>query len=32
MIVRVYFGSRPTRSVVAAAQLALNHLRLPSPP
>lgn len=31
MIVRVYFGSRPTRSVLAAAQLALNHLRLPSP-
>ena len=31
MIVRVYFGSRPTPSVVAAAQLALNRLRLPSP-
>jgi hypothetical protein len=31
MIVRVYFGSRPTRSVLAAAQLAMNHLRLPSP-
>jgi hypothetical protein len=31
MIVRVYFGSHPTPSGVAAAQLALNHLRLPSP-
>jgi hypothetical protein len=32
MIIRVYFGSRPTRSLLAAAQLALNHLQLPSPP
>lgn len=31
MIVRVYFGSHPTRSIVAAAQSALNRLRLPSP-
>jgi hypothetical protein len=31
MIIRVYFGARPTRSILAAAQLALNHLRLPSP-
>lgn len=31
MIVRVYFGSRPTRSLVASAQLALDHLRLPAP-
>jgi len=31
MIVRVYFGSRPTQNFVAAAQLALNHLRLPTP-
>jgi hypothetical protein len=30
-IVRVYFGSRPSRSVIATAQLALDHLRLPSP-
>ena len=31
MIVRVYFGSRPTQNLVAAAELALDHLRLPSP-
>jgi hypothetical protein len=31
MIVRIYFGSRPTRNLLAAAQLALNHLRVPSP-
>ncbi len=31
MIVRVYFGSRPTKSLVAEAQLALDHLELPSP-
>ena len=31
IIIRVYFGSHPTRSVLAEAQLALNHLRLPSP-
>jgi hypothetical protein len=31
MIVRVYFGSRPTPSLLAAAQRALDHLRVPSP-
>ena len=31
MIVRVYFGSRPTKYVVAEAQLALDHMQLPSP-
>lgn len=31
MIIRVYFGSRPTRSALAAAQGALNHLQLPAP-
>ena len=30
MIVRVYFGSRPTKKLVGEAQLALDHLRLPS--
>jgi hypothetical protein len=30
-IVRVYFGSHPTKSVLAQAQRALNHLRLPAP-
>lgn len=29
--VRVYFGSRPTRSMRAQAQNALDHLQLPSP-
>ena len=31
VIVRVYYGSRPTRALRARAQQALNHLRLPSP-
>jgi hypothetical protein len=31
VIVRVYFGSRPTRSMRAWAQRALDHLRLPRP-
>jgi hypothetical protein len=31
VIVRVYFGSHPTKSALAQAQRALNHLRLPSP-
>jgi hypothetical protein len=31
VIVRVYFGSRPTRSSRARAQQALDHLRLPAP-
>lgn len=31
VIVRVYFGSRPTKSLRAQAQRALNQLRLPSP-
>jgi hypothetical protein len=30
MLVRVYFGSRPTQNLLSAAQLALNRLRLPS--
>ena len=30
-IVRIYFGSRPTGNTLAAAQLALNRLHLPSP-
>jgi hypothetical protein len=30
-IVRVYFGSPPTRSMRCQAQRALNHLELPSP-
>jgi hypothetical protein len=29
-IVRIYFGSRPTRALRAQAQRALNQLRLPS--
>lgn len=31
VIVRVYFGSIPTRSMRAQAQRALDHLELPSP-
>lgn len=31
VIVRVYFGSPPTRSMRAQAQHALNHLKLPLP-
>lgn len=31
VIVRVYFGSPPTRSMRAAAQRALDHLELPPP-
>ena len=31
VIVRVYFGSRPTAALRAAAQRALDRLRLPSP-
>ena len=31
VIVRVYFGSPPTRSMRADAQRALDHLKLPSP-
>jgi hypothetical protein len=31
VIVRIYFGSRPTRGLKAEAQLALGRLRLPSP-
>jgi hypothetical protein len=31
VIVRVYFGSLPTRSMRAQAQRALDHLKLPSP-
>ena len=31
VIVRVYFGSRPTRALRAQAQRALNQLRLPAP-
>ncbi|MFZ1879964.1 MAG: hypothetical protein WAU41_07355 [Gaiellaceae bacterium] len=31
MIIRIYFGSRPTRSILEAAQLALNRLRAPAP-
>ena len=31
VIVRVYFGSRPTRSMRAQAQRALDHLKLPRP-
>jgi hypothetical protein len=30
VIVRVYFGSRPTSAMRAQAQQALNHLELPS--
>jgi hypothetical protein len=32
LIVRVYFGSRPTRALVARAQSALARLRLPRSP
>jgi hypothetical protein len=32
VIVRVYFGSPPTRSMRAQAQRALDHLKLPMPP
>jgi hypothetical protein len=31
VIVRVYFGSRPTKATLAQAQRALDHLQLPSP-
>lgn len=31
VIVRIYFGSRPTRSMRAQAQRALDHLELPRP-
>ena len=31
VIVRVYFGSLPTRSMRAQAQRALDHLELPTP-
>ena len=31
VIVRVYFGSPPTRSMRAEAQRALDHLKLPAP-
>lgn len=31
VIVRIYFGSRPTRGLRAQAQRALNQLQLPSP-
>jgi hypothetical protein len=31
VIVRIYFGSHPTKSILAQAQQALNHLQLPSP-
>jgi hypothetical protein len=31
VIVRVYFGSSPTRSMRRQAQLALDHLQLPFP-
>ena len=31
VIVRVYFGSRPTRALRAQTQHALDHLKLPSP-
>ena len=31
VIVRIYFGSRPTRALRAEAQHALDRLRLPSP-
>ena len=31
VIVRVYVGSQPTKTALAQAQRALNHLRLPSP-
>ena len=32
VIVRIYFGSPPNTRLRAEAQLALQHLRLPSPP
>jgi hypothetical protein len=31
VIVRVYFGSSPTRSLRTQAQRALDHLKLPAP-
>jgi hypothetical protein len=31
VIVRIYFGSRPTRMLGAKAQEALDHLKLPPP-
>jgi hypothetical protein len=31
VIVRVYFGSSPTRSMRAQAQRAIDHLKLPPP-
>jgi hypothetical protein len=31
VIVRIYFGSRPTNGMLAQAQRALNHLQLPAP-
>jgi hypothetical protein len=30
-IVRIYFGSHPTKRLLAQAQEALNHLQLPAP-
>jgi len=30
-IVRIYFGSHPTKSILSQAQRALNHLQLPPP-
>jgi hypothetical protein len=30
-IVRIYFGSHPTKRLLARAQRALNHLQLPAP-
>ncbi len=30
-IVRIYFGSRPTRALRAEAQRALDRLKLPAP-
>ena len=30
-IVRIYFGSHPTKSLLAQAQRALTHLQLPAP-
>ncbi len=31
VIIRIYFGSKPTSALLARAQRALNHLTLPSP-
>jgi hypothetical protein len=30
-IIRIYFGSRPTKTMLAQAQRALNELKLPAP-